>query len=75
LNEARFTPGPWHYDAGNETITAENGRIVVYELGTNDADGQLIAAAPAMYEALERIYKEHGWVWVGKLLEDVRGKR
>ena len=35
----------------------------------------LIDAAPDMYQALLRIYNDHGWTWVGKVLAKADGKR
>jgi hypothetical protein len=55
-----FTPGPWKVDAAAETVTAENGRIVVYELGTNEADGHLISAAPELYAIAKIVIQEMG---------------
>ena len=53
------TPGPWTLDPAAETVTGIDRfgevQIVVYELGTNQADARLIAAAPDLLEVLRRI--------------------
>ena len=64
----KFTKGPWMYSPSQETVVSAEGRIVVYEMGTNEADGHLIAAAIQMYVALsllvdddECMYDHHGY--------------
>lgn len=48
---SKHTPGPWVADFHTEKVySADN--VVVYELGTNEADGYLISAAPDLLEAL-----------------------
>ena len=64
--EAKFTPGPWSHigdTAGYITITAPNGFGLAevdiddtfdqQEPGEGEANANLIAAAPDLYEALE----------------------
>ena len=50
------TIGPWTLKADEEIVygTSREGEhiVVVYELGTNEADGKLIAAAPDLLAAL-----------------------
>ena len=60
MGTVNFSPGPWKYNAGAETVVAANGRIVVYELNTNEADGNLIAAALDMYVALSGFIRGRG---------------
>jgi hypothetical protein len=47
---AQTTPGPWRID--DDYIFGPKGEHIVMELGPNDADARLIAAAPAMRELL-----------------------
>ena len=56
-NTAKHTPGPWFYNYDDHCIVNQAGVSVVNvrgAMGGNDtnADTALIAAAPAMYEAL-----------------------
>ena len=57
---AQFTPGPWFYNYDDYCIVNQAGVSVVNvhgAMGGNDtnADIALIAAAPAMYEALSQV--------------------
>ncbi len=63
MNNAKFTPGPWAWDEAKETIISAQG-IVVWELGANEANNHLIAAAPDMYLVLTDIrdfLRSHGY--------------
>ncbi len=55
----QHTPGPWELNLETEKVSGfdESGerRVVVYELGTNEADARLIASAPDLLKALEQI--------------------
>ena len=58
------TPGPWHVNvAGNErhhSVRTEDGTVIALT-GNDGANADLIAAAPALLEALEeaaRLYHE-----------------
>ena len=60
------TPGNWSFDEGSGEVTSdidEHG-FVVCTVESNDADGPLLAAAPALLEAcratLAKLEKE-GW--------------
>ena len=56
MSDAKFTPGPWRFNADEEndcTIWHKNHICVAQRARANDA--RLIAAAPEMYEALEKI--------------------
>lgn len=54
MSNEKHTPGPWHVDLANETVHGFSPEgeaiVVVYELGTNEADAHLIAAAPELLE-------------------------
>ena len=57
---AKHTPGPWFYNYDDYCIVNQAGVSVVNVHGTmggsdTNADIALIAAAPAMYEALETV--------------------
>ena len=59
---AQFTPGPWHleYDVDGIPLTiigSDNSAVGTVETWNDHADGNrnLIAAAPAMYEALQAL--------------------
>ncbi len=63
---ARHTPGPWKTHVGASwqvvTVFGQDGKYIgkldaypVRDLGTNDANAKLIAAAPDMLEALRQI--------------------
>ena len=84
-NKAQFTPGPWvvtEHSAGMICVAGPNNKdlcAVGYNRteGRNDvANANLIAAAPAMYEALKRIkvLMESGdiegrdWVEYGRII-------
>ena len=66
-NKAQFTPGPWslcNWMVGNNTPTGEvticgpEGDEHICTMDGNEdnqANGNLIAAAPAMYEALQQL--------------------
>ena len=68
-NKAQFTPGPWslcNWMVGNNTPTGEvticgpEGDEHICTMDGNEdnqANGNLIAAAPAMYEALSELVK------------------
>lgn len=61
----KHTPGPWRIETENETgiptISIRDGlnqqiaTVNPYRLAWRDADARLIAAAPEMLEALERV--------------------
>lgn len=66
-NEPKFTPGPWSIEkseypdgAGYFYINAKDknigGDVIVFQGINNMANAALIAAAPEMYEVLERAY-------------------
>ena len=51
---AQFTPGPWVVRP-DSTIESKDG-VTIASFVDNEADMPLIAAAPAMYEALRQAY-------------------
>ena len=53
----KHTPGPWVADLQTEQVYSEEG-VIVYELGTNEADARLIAAAPDLLGSLEDCVSE-----------------
>lgn len=62
MSEPKFTPGPWKRNARDNLVGANGAQIVVYDSGLAfahnrdheaTANGRLIAAAPALYEALK----------------------
>lgn len=66
MSKAKFTPGPWHVGRGHGLVTGMSGWKYypvcwskddenVCDIVYNKADADLIAAAPEMYEALEKI--------------------
>ena len=56
MNEKKFTPGPWKFDKFDGMVVTKNGSQFVADVFTNlQADCDLIAAAPEMYEALSDI--------------------
>ena len=62
MSAAKHTPGPWMVTPESETVHgwSHEGEalIVVYELGTNENDHRLIAAAPELLEALASILED-----------------
>jgi hypothetical protein len=54
------TPGPWEFDYEAGEVSAPNGTVVLYPTMLPDeaeevANGHLVAAAPDLLEALERV--------------------
>lgn len=67
-----FTPGPWRvHPRTSMTVMNEDGRVVATTGGyssttdgervhhENEANARLIAAAPAMYEALKALFDDY----------------
>lgn len=65
-NEVRekWTPGPWNFDPASGWIESVPGGVIITDVDITsgvdsddqrDADAWLIAAAPDLYEALERL--------------------
>lgn len=70
MTKAQHTPGPWSIDSNDaQWITADCDGLVVAEIPygegnegdrhheVNDANAQIIAAAPDLLEALEKLRK------------------
>ncbi len=68
---AQFTPGPWHVEKCSAPVYGSDGTLMVNGVGIGAGsrhigtissknahnDANLIAAAPAMYEALSKVAK------------------
>ena len=61
---AQFTPGPWYVHSNKIAVgDRDNDRHIIADIrgmeafGNPTPDATLIAAAPAMYEALQAAYK------------------
>lgn len=56
MSETGWTPGPWGIGDGNEVFAVGAGRSValVCAHSEGEANAHLIAAAPDLYEALDR---------------------
>lgn len=55
MSDSKFTPGPWGINSGGEVVADINNHLWVMATnrGSDDqANAQLIAAAPDLYEAL-----------------------
>lgn len=69
--KTQHTPGPWIFDADNYNLTNKKGEIVFGEDGSQDMrlispskeNARLIAAAPDLLEALEKM------IWILDLNE------
>ena len=80
-DSARFTPGPWFVSEmhRDEVYCSRDGYFeLVCEMGGNADNARLIAAAPEMYEALQRIRESEtryidGEVWVKAGTENLEG--
>jgi hypothetical protein len=71
----KHTPAPWYVKAGNVAVYgySEEGEVlvVVYELGTNEADIRLISAAPDLLEAL-KVIVDNGGIGPESMFDDAR---
>jgi hypothetical protein len=74
MSNEKFTPGPWKFDdlemkikgtgdAEGRTIIANVSPKMDFSRGmtTQCANAALIAAAPAMYEALKNLHNAYAW--------------
>ena len=68
----RFTSGPWKYDAVmNAVYAGDEGVVVVYDGQIQfPSDGPLIAAAPDLYEVLNKYWDDNGGFFKGVSDED-----
>lgn len=57
MAKPKHTPGPWefHHRHWKFPIMGPNQEIIVERIGKNEANAQLIAAAPEMLEALQKV--------------------
>ena len=65
MPKAKFTPGPWGYDATDGIVFREDGKPLLSAIPTGTpyqrgANGQLAAAAPDLYEALQGLCEYYG---------------
>lgn len=62
MREPAFTPGPWRWH-GEQLVGGQFtiARSVEWWNGNRDANAHLIAAAPALYEALRRVMDTYGF--------------
>ena len=62
MNNATHTPGPWVVEGSDITndYPDQGSRILIAEKGAIESDAHLIAAAPAMYEALKAMLGHEG---------------
>lgn len=63
MNTAKHTPGPWVVEGSDITndYPDQGSRILIAEKVAIESDAHLIAAAPAMYEALQAmVIANHG---------------
>ena len=81
---AKFTPGPWaiktdaygrikwHADKrnGGEYLEVGSSTVWVADIRQGKADARLIAAAPEMYEMLDRMGED--WDWTPAFRNEVR---
>jgi hypothetical protein len=79
MSETKFTPGPWETPYRNfSEVRAQNGALVAVckpldGLVNLQANARLIAAAPQMYEALEKAKKRIDYfVWANDAPFDVK---
>ncbi len=59
MNTPKHTPGPWTTEGADITngYPEQGARVFIAEKVFSEHDATLIAAAPAMYEALQAAYK------------------
>lgn len=57
MNTAKHTPGPWTTEGADITngYPEQGARVLIAEKVFSEHDAALIAAAPAMYEALQTL--------------------
>jgi hypothetical protein len=70
---ADWTPGPWQYDPMTGRVTAQGGASVARILdeidrSIADANGRLIAEAPALFEALDELQELGAFLLAERLL-------
>ena len=64
MSEAKFTPGKWVVDCCSEVVDAVGCMIAdVFGVpdGEREANCNLIAVAPELYEIVAYVVKEHSW--------------
>jgi len=68
MNETKFTPGPWHiwYEEMEISIYDQNSDLIcgpIKQCPEQEANAHLIAAAPELFDCLQRCLDE--MVWIG----------
>lgn len=68
MSNSKYTPGPWVFDAGSMSVeTCDGGLVALPRSGgdlikdfttTQMANARLIASAPEMLEALEKVIRQ-----------------
>jgi hypothetical protein len=66
---ATWTPGPWQYDPATRTVAGRDGVAVAVILAQGDpqiveANGRLVSAAPALFEAVGEAQDLNSWLLV-----------
>lgn len=64
---ATWTPGPWQYDPTTRTVTGRDGDALALIPAQDDpeiaeANGRLIEAAPALFEAMSEAQDLSAWL-------------
>lgn len=61
MSAPKFTPGPWKLDGGDPRYvrSVKTKEYIAARQSSNPADSALLAAAPELYEAMERICEAH----------------
>lgn len=86
MNEAKFTKGPWKPNQYGELRNNENTQVTVWGLGIawgprseeKEANSNLIAAAPEMYQMLNSLAAGEGLQpgqTIERLLAKARGEK
>jgi hypothetical protein len=57
MTDIKFTPGPWEYDKDNNAIYNKYCNYICDAPLNNPKDKHLIAAAPELYDSLDKIVK------------------
>ena len=58
MKQNKHTPGPWHFAGGGIITNDQHDEIILGHLFDDSPDGNLVAAAPELLEALEHLSNE-----------------